>query len=164
MNMRCLSICVFNFYSFLFFLFIFVLFLVLPDGVDWSPPLASQTIFETLLCGICLPLSNGFTMWRVGKGLTKAFWRGGGRQPGQLFALLVFGMNYARHFWDEDHLDVWVLGCDVFGSDSSYTFHANPIFLRLSIFTVHGRLSILFSELSWCHSFKNTFLSHHDDS
>ena len=38
-------------------------------------------------------------------------------------------MNYAWHFWDENLLDVWVLGCDVFGSDSSYTFHVDPIFL-----------------------------------
>lgn len=55
-------------------------------------------------------------------------------------------------------------GCDVFGSDSIYTFHVYPIFLRLSIFMAHGRLPILFSELSWCHSLRNTFLAHHGNS
>lgn len=52
--------------------------------------------------------------------------------------LLVFGMNYGWHFWDENLLDVWVLGSDAFGSGSIYPSRVYSIFLRLHIFMVHG--------------------------
>lgn len=55
----------------------------------------------------------------------------------------MFGMNYGWHLWDGNHLDVWVLGCDAFGSGSIYPSHVYPIFLRLCIFMAHGEAPYL---------------------